>query len=667
MIFEYRTERQREILCLFFFFKKQKYLLMRLEILPNELFFHFFSFIDVVHLFRAFFGLNNRFNYLLFNHLQTHQLNLRRISKHDFDLMCKQYFPAMIYSIRSLYLSNEETPQLCDLLSSRGYDLNRFIHLQSLSLHHISSLQILIPMISLCRTLRQLTHLFIIDCSIDQKQKQPIVDLFNNIWSISSLIHCDLNGITLNHISFSHVSIFPRSSSSFVVTSTSIRNLLIENISCDFDSLSYLLTSSTPHLQQLSTTVYSHSKSDTLTCTIPSITSLRLFFRGCIESMTNLFKHLPNLRQLTIETVDLYVDGHQWKEILLEHVRHLKIFHLKMQIEISGDDVEVKEHVDTLVDSFRTKYWIDEHRWFVRCDWESSEITTYAYLYTLPFVFKNIHYFNEYQTESTCSKKDHKEEEEEDNDVDNYRSYECVEMFTNNHRKTLHLHSFSIICNRYRHIRVLDVIFPFEVDVLNSSNLTFDNLLSLTVRMQISSGYSQLQRLCDRSLRLYSLRIIFWQKCLPKLCVLKSQSIRRIEINGMFNWNDVFSREECLTFCTSSLAQQCEVVTVEIEDRKSIIDLVERMENVRLLNVRCSDDRWNERKMISTENELIRWIENQFPSTYVIVRDVERSSYIQIWIDQQERRAKYKNGIATKSGQKMPQLITSIQKLLRKK
>jgi hypothetical protein len=193
-----------------------------------------------------------------------------------------------------------------------------------------------------------------------------------------------------------------------------------------------------------------------------------------------------------------------------------------------------------------------------------------------------------------------------------------------------------------------------------------NQLTSLTVRIQISSGYSQLQRLCERAPHLYSLRVIFWRKFISRLFQLQSKSIRRLELGGMFNWSDAFKRDECVAFCESPIGQQCEVMTMEIEDRKSIVDLVEQMANLRLLNIRCGDDRWNQRKMISSENELVRWIEHRLPSTCQVMRDVEKPSCIQVWIDQQERRTKRSIALP-KGGPRVSHVITSIQKLFGKK
>ncbi|CAF1563559.1 unnamed protein product [Adineta ricciae] len=529
--------------------------------------------------------------------------------------------------------------------------MDRFIHLQSLSLNHISCIGTLTSTISACQSLRYFTHLFISDCSLDQNQQRQIVNLFNNIWSIPSLIHCDLDGIEVSHISFANCILFSQPSS--------IRHLLIKNIPCDFHNLSALLTLFTPHVEQLSTKIYCQSVHDTFASVVPSLRSLQLFFRGGGKSLRSLVSHFPNLRQLTIETLDLHLDGYQWQDILCTDVYNVEEFHLKMQMELAGNDEEVENTVDQLVDSFRTKYWIDKRRWFVRCDWQSSEITTHAYLYTLPYAFAGIDYWNEYQTKSTCS----------DEETKNCCSYDRVEMFTNNHRQSMSLYDIKLICDRYRRLHFLDVVLPCEMEWSNTRGMQFVDLVSLTVRIQVSSGYDQLQCLCNASRRLYCLRIVFWRKCVAKLCDLQSTSVRRVELSGMMNWSGAFDRDECVLFCRSSLGQQCEVLKIEVEDRRCVVDLLEEMSNIRLLSVRCRDDRWNGRKGSSTESEMIFWLAKHLRTRNIITRNVYRSSYIDIWIDEEEKREgrKYKETKSLEGGHKIEQLLTSIQKLLRKK
>jgi hypothetical protein len=610
---------------------------MQLEILPNELLIYLFEFFDSIHLLRAFFGLNSRFNDLVYTHLRTHQVNFQSISKGDFDIICHQHLPLLINHIITLRFSNEETPDIFDLLLSRGFVLDRFIRLQSLSLHYIQSLDTLIKITHQCRNLPSLTHFNIINCHFEMKPKHN-VDLFNNIWSIPKLTHCNLNGLT----SFSQLS----------VISSSIEVLFIENISYDLNCLSRMLKC-TPYLRSLSTKIYSHSSNDNLTFVIPSIISLKIFFQGSIDSMKSIFLNMPNLIHLTVETFDMDLNGHVWEQIISDYFPQIKEFNLKMKLECSGNDNDLEKNVDQLLLTFQTNFWLIERQWYVRCDWESSEISTFVTLYTLPFGFNTIYYLNECRTKSTCI------------DEEKYRSYKAVEVFESNHLKSLTFRNFNLVCGQFPNLRCLDIVLPFD-EGFHMDNVILNHLTSLTIRIQIASAYSQLQTICDRAPHLYSLRIIFWQKFTTKLFQLTSKSIRRLNLGGMFDWSNEFTKEECIAFSNCILGRQCEVLSIEIEDRKSIIDLIERISNLRLLNVRCRDDRWDYRKIPSSEYELVHWIQNRFPSTFTIIRNREKSSCIQIWIDRQGKHSK-RDPFLLKGGHKVSTLFSSVQKFFSKK
>jgi hypothetical protein len=57
------------------------------------------------------------------------------------------------------------------------------------------------------------------------------------------------------------------------------------------------------------------------------------------------------------------------------------------------------------------------------------------------------------------------------------------------------------------------------------------------------------------------------------------------------------------------------------------------MSNLRLLVVGCDDDKIFHQNFSSTNDELVQWLQNQFSSTFLIVRDQGYPSYVQVWIN----------------------------------
>ncbi|UJR17201.1 hypothetical protein I4U23_004096 [Adineta vaga] len=145
---------------------------------------------------------------------------------------------------------------------------------------------------------------------------------------------------------------------------------------------------------------------------------------------------------------------------------------------------------------------------------------------------------------------------------------------------------------------------------------------------------SQLQLLLDHTTDLYSLKFDSWseikqsttsEKLTPM--IIKSQSIRQLNLLGFCH---CFTHEECLDFSRSSIAIHCEVLCIRVEQRKSILYLINTMDTLRALVVRSVDDSWT--CFQKDENELDRWLKQNLSSECSIQRDSRSMRLIRIWI-----------------------------------
>ncbi|CAF3669852.1 unnamed protein product, partial [Rotaria socialis] len=127
---------------------------MHLESLANELLLYLFKFFDGIQLLRAFHDLNSRFNHLLDNHYRVYRIDLRSISKYQFDNLCQYCLPSITDQIISLTISDDdETPSLPAIFLSYNFTLDKFTRLQSLSLYSIQSFAQLSQLIYQCHQL----------------------------------------------------------------------------------------------------------------------------------------------------------------------------------------------------------------------------------------------------------------------------------------------------------------------------------------------------------------------------------------------------------------------------------------------------------------------------------------------------------------------------------
>jgi hypothetical protein len=581
----------------------------QLELFANELLFDIFESLSTAHLIHAFSGLNSRFNQLLYAHFQTHQIDLQSIGNYDFDVLCQEYLPILIDKIISLRLSNNmETPNLYELFLSRGFTFDRFIHLQSLSLHHINSLYTINQIIVQCRYLLYLNHFNLIDCLVNQYSNDTTA-MMNNIWNLPKLTHFTINNLTKTGSCLYKLS----------VVSLSIEYVSINTMSNDGPMLNHLFEY-TPCLQRLHINNTCWNSSYTQHEPIfSSLISLKTFFTSNANSMIDLLKRFPNLCYLSLKISDIRMDGNNWKDLFVNHLPKLKKFHLKMNLDFSSTD-NAHIEIDQLVDSFRTSFWLEQHQWYIRCDCYSSNKCSHAILYTLPYAFDQCSYLNAHYWIST------KPDDEE------FSSCKCVQFLN---MKTIQIKSFNDlnhlnIC--FPNIPYLEITLPL-IDEFEIFNLSFSQLISLHVKLNSAFGYSHLQILLDRAQQLYLLKFHSFGGSPEGLFQLTSSSIRRLDlIVAQLHHGTFFSHEDCMDLINSPLGRQCEVLLMEFENRTDIIHVIEQIPNLRMLIFRCKDVILNYLKSPSINKNFIRWLKQNLSSKSTILTNPSGGSKISLWI-----------------------------------
>jgi len=411
---------------------------MLLEVLPNELLLKLFEFLDTAELFHAFHKLNNRFDTLLLTHFRPYYVNFHSTLKYKFDFLSQHYLPLIIDKIISIRLSdnNDETPRQTDFFFSSGLQLNQFIHLRSLSLFYIHNEQTLCKIIDDCHQLPDLAHLKIIKCN---SAYMSSVDFSNTIWNLPKLSHCRLqieNGWFC----------VP------TIVSSSLRYL---SISCQYWGLRQTIGifQQTPYLERLHVPLNKlNDNNHEISFSILSITILKLSDVKSSYAMMNILRAMPNLTYLKVDTYYIDFDGYQWEELIDNYLSKLKIFHFRMHITLR-DKENNKQHIDRLVDSFRTQFWLEKHQWYIRCHQNFEDNSMDILLYSLPYAFVD---FNlsmlVMPSRSTCL---------QDND---YFSYDQVNTFLRN----CYLSEEYFFLIRFSNIRNISINF--------SCNIMFGNI-----------------------------------------------------------------------------------------------------------------------------------------------------------------------------------------------
>ncbi|CAF4189031.1 unnamed protein product [Rotaria sordida] len=343
-------------------------------------------------------------------------------------------------------------------------------------------------MLSDIQNLSHLTHLSLNDCYF-QFDRESMINIINSIWSLPNLSHCHLN------IRFARDCYLTIPT----VTSVSIEHLSIVGTCCCFEYLSRLYEH-TPHLRSLRMKIWDSLNNSHLPFPLLSITKLKLEYQTSQQSMMNLLHKLPNLEHLSIETIDIRVDGNFWEHIITNYLPKLKLFRLKMQFAFVDHDY-MEDEIDQLLHSYRSRFWLNERQWFVRCYWKLNDENASIYLHTLPYGFDDLRI--DIREKNILFKSTTPNDE-------NFCSYYHVRHLFYCYSSSRNINQIPI---HFSNIRHLTLTLPYN-DRFQSVLPCFNHLIFLEVRIDTWSQHEhdllQLQALLDRAPHLYSLKFSSW-------------------------------------------------------------------------------------------------------------------------------------------------------------
>ncbi|CAF4958302.1 unnamed protein product [Rotaria sp. Silwood1] len=436
--------------------------------------------------------------------------------------------------------------------------------------------------------------LYDISCYSDQGDFQTII---NNIWSLPKLIYCHLNV----HVNKERI-LYPPTK-----ISTSLRNVHISGYTLKWNEI-YRLFEYTSAVKYLSVSVKSNDDSGYKSFLYPTLIDLSIytFHIYDISKLISFLKNLPNLRRLSVNFSSNLINGYQWKEIIRDYLSNLKVFQLKMKDEISLNE-NVEERANELINSFRNSFWMDEHKWFVRCFIHDQTI----HLETLSKLYSYLEKKLPNWWKSTYPHDDEKKY---------YSTISSIYHDTFFHQSIpsyIRLHNINFLC--------IQLPIPDEFWSVVPS---LDKLTSLTVSSYTDTFQSQLQTLLDRAQNVHNLQIRQKESLPLQISLFQYTNSSVCQLN----------LQDCLRLCHSSFGIQCKVLMIQVKNRQSISILVNNMNHLQALHVECKDDQYS-KQLLSGENvdesnkdELIQWLIDHFPSCYFIVRDSNSLNCIQIWI-----------------------------------
>ena len=329
---------------------------MNFERLPNELLLSIFDYLNGFDLLRSFIDLNAHFHALLFQQHVSYCFDLKRVRKHQFDLVCQQYLPCVGTQTIALKLDESAFTVGAVNLFFHSYvpSLSSFTRLRSLSIvYHCSNL-------TATTVLQQLPHLLNLEhfrlglfhiCDEDAIDDRLLIDA---VWCLPKLVHCDVSASSDGP---SPLCVMPS------MVSSSLQHLSTLPYCFRWSVLDQLLHL-TPNLRSLCVHMFSWTAEDYIQfSSFPTLIKLTVTVaRSPAVNFLRFLQTLPNLRYLDANLSHKLIDGHQWQRHIRAHLPHLQTLHFLMESDSVG-----AEQAEQFIDTFRGPFWTKEHHWFVRC------------------------------------------------------------------------------------------------------------------------------------------------------------------------------------------------------------------------------------------------------------------------------------------------------------
>jgi len=135
-------------------------MLCYIDILPVEMIEMIFCYLSGVDILRAFLSISDYIDRIIYSY-DNYVLNLKDISKRDFNLICKHIRPIKVISLR--LFDGIFTPGLINLFLHK-FQLEEFIRLRSLHLYSINSIELMSNIVDKISKLNQLEILIVDNC-----------------------------------------------------------------------------------------------------------------------------------------------------------------------------------------------------------------------------------------------------------------------------------------------------------------------------------------------------------------------------------------------------------------------------------------------------------------------------------------------------------------------
>ena len=342
-------------------------MMSKIELLPNEILYKCFKYLNGIDIFYSFDQLNYRFNQLI-RSIPLY-IDFQNIQKLLFNHFCKKILPnkEIQKQIYSLSLSDRNIyNQIQPFLSLFSFD--EFPQLQSLSLaevtsYDVSQLKLMLPLICQLRSFR------LLDTYDQDDELLSVLPTFQlrtlEIPSLSTNLKLINQFSLIKNLTIAACSTYELCQ--LLSTITSLKYLKVDNVS-EHELECYYYVEHDPY-KNLPKDPCIHLKH-----------LIMLQFQGQFHELEEILKRTPNLINLTIhinnnKNMDK-INANQLEHLITSLLPNLKIFKFIIQCSYNYS-------IEEKFKEFQNDFWCKEHNWYT----EYLVFKSYALIYTIPYMF----------------------------------------------------------------------------------------------------------------------------------------------------------------------------------------------------------------------------------------------------------------------------------------
>jgi hypothetical protein len=314
---------------------------------------------------------------------------------------------------------------------------------------------------------------------------------------------------------------------------------------------------------------------------------------------------MPNLCHLKIDTQNLYVHGKIWEKVCRRYLLKIKTLQFKMIYTLANKNSNREKHIDDILDSFKSDFWLLEHKWFIQCLWEF--VGKKIFVYTLPYVFDEFNFAVPIHAKSTCPP-EHSQWSYDDVRFLNYKPNFYVSSFMPviQFFKLQHIVISLPISNHFQSmVPTLQHLTTLEISTITNDQ----NCLSRLQFLLDQASHLRLLTICD--LPLNNIKMVPFQ--------LKSLSVCELNLRSESVTNArCYNRNECIQLTGSLLFMQCKRLIINVVNQECIYELVLRMNRLQALQVCCQEE--NSHQSLEAENgDFTKWLKKRLQSTTILI------------------------------------------------